>query len=182
LGVKARFLPHSWVDPPDLLPAFPAGPLTVVTYLPEGRAEFYGSKAVLQVTRALPDVRVLVVGARVLPAPVPANVSLLGWVDDMAPVYARSHLLLRLPRHDGLAFMVQEALAHGRHAVWTYPFENTHMATTPEAAIEAVGALCRQHAAGTLPLNEAGAADVRCRFAAERIRSDLLLGFESVLS
>jgi glycosyltransferase involved in cell wall biosynthesis len=181
LGVQARWLPHSWVEAPTVLPPLPPGPLTVLAYLPEARAAFYGGETILRVATALPEVRVLVVGARSLPWPVPANVCLLGWVGDMAPVYARSHVLLRLPRHDGLAFMVQEALAYGRYAVWTYPFPDTIQAYTPEAALAAVRDLCERHAAGELALNAAGAARVRGRFSAERIRADLLAGFEDVL-
>jgi hypothetical protein len=181
LGVHARWLPHSWVEPPPTPPLLPDGPLTVLTYLPDGRAGFYGREVVLRVAAALPDACVLVAGARSVPESTPANVCPLGWVEDMGGVYARSHVLLRMPRHDGLAFMVQEALAYGRHAVWNYPFHGALHAPTPTAAVEAVRALHRRYMAGDLRLNEQGAARIRCRFTAARIRSDLLAGFAKVI-
>ncbi|MGD9890224.1 MAG: hypothetical protein AB7N70_34495 [Dehalococcoidia bacterium] len=176
LGVDARWLPHSWVDAPATLPPLPApgaAPFTVLTYLPEQRAAFYGGATVLHLARALPDVQVLVTGAASLPWDLPANVRCLGWVDEMAPVYAQSHVLLRLPRHDGLSFMVQEALAFGRYAVWNYPFQGAIQAGNGDAAIAGIRDLARRHAEGYLPLNEAGATYVRERFSAGRIRADL---------
>ena len=187
LGVRTTWRPHSWVVAPATLPPLPSHgggqtPFTVLTYLPERRAAFYGAAAVCRLAAALPDVRVLVVGARTLAGGAPANVRCLGWVERMAPIYAEAHVLLRLPRHDGLAFMVQEALAHGRYAIWNHPFPGAIQATTPEAATAAVEMLWQRHAAGELPLNEAGADYTRARFSPARIRADLLAGFSEVLA
>jgi hypothetical protein len=176
LGVTARWLPHSWVEPPDRLPPLPSpgeSPFTLLAYLPEQRAAFYGAAAVFAVARALPEARLLVVGASSLPDGVPPNVRCLGWVEDMTPLYARTHALLRLPRHDGLSFMVQEALALGRHTIWTYPFPGALRVAGAEEAIAAAAALARRHASGCLSFNETGAAHVRERYARDRIRADL---------
>jgi hypothetical protein len=183
IGVRARWLPHSWVDPPAVLPPLPApddAPFTVLTYLPEGRADFYGGEAVRQLAAALPDVQVLVTGAPGLPWSAP-NVRCLGWVDEMAPLYARTHVLVRLPRHDGLAFMVQEALAFGRYAVWSYPFPGVLHAAGAEQAIAAVRQLRARHNRSDLPLNQAGAEHVRERFNRGRIRADLRAGLGALL-
>jgi len=184
LGVRARWLPHVWVDAPTTIPPLPApgeAPFTLLTYLPQGRGDFYGGEAVRRLALALPEARVLVTGARSLLWGAP-NVRCLGWVEEMAPLYASCHALLRLPRHDGLAFMVQEALALGRHAVWSYPFPGVAHAPTPDAAIAAVRSLADRHARGELPANEAGATHVRDRFNRARIRSDLLAGFREALA
>ena len=182
LGVRARWLPHSWVAPPSTLPPLPRDePFTLLTYLPAGRFAFYGGNAVLALARALPDVRVLVAGADALPCPAPPNVACLGWVREMAPVYARCHALLRLPRHDGLSFMVQEALAAGRYALWSYPLEGVDQVHGAADAIAVTRALAERHARGGLPLNETGAAYVRAQFAAARVRANLLDGFARVL-
>jgi hypothetical protein len=174
LGVTARWLPHSWVEPPERLPPLPtpeASPFTLLAYLPEKRAAFYGAAAVFAVARALPDARVLVAGSSSLPGDVPANVSFLGWVREMTPLYVRVHALLRLPRHDGLSFMVQEALALGRYAIWPYPFTGAIRATGAAEAVAAAAELGRRHVAGCLSLNEAGAAHVREQYARDRIRA-----------
>jgi putative intracellular protease/amidase len=183
LGMRAHWLPHSWVDAPPTVPPLSApdqAPFTALAYLPADREAFYGGEAVRRLALALPDVRVLVVGTGRLPWTAP-NVTALGWVNEMAPVYARCHALVRLPAHDGLAFMVQEALAHGRHAVWRYPFEGVVQVDAPDDAIAAVRALRDRHHRGDLAPNERGAAYVRERFNRRRIRSDLLAGFAQAL-
>lgn len=208
LGVPARWRPHSWVEPPAQLPALPST-FTLLAYLPEGRQAFYGAAVVLAAARALPAARVLVVGARRLDGDVPANVRCLGWVEEMGRVYAEAHVLLRLPEHDGLAFSVQEALAHGRYALWNQPFAEalreddeddeddvanrvrstagearndlTLYATDVAEAIRQIEALQRRHERGALPLNEAGAAAVRRRFGRERIRAELRAGLLDVI-
>jgi hypothetical protein len=184
LDVRARWLPHSWVDAPPALPPLPpsdASPLTLLTYLPEKRPAFYGGEAVLRLARTLPEVEVLVTGARSLPWPAPPNVRCLGWVEDMAPLYARAHALLRLPRHDGLSFMVQEALVFGRYAIWSYPFPGAILAKIAGQAIAAVRDLSCRHTEGSLRLNETGAAHVRERFSRGRIRADLRAALAEVL-
>jgi hypothetical protein len=182
LGVRARWLPHSWVEP-AVPPPLPPGPLTVIAYLPDGRFDFYGGDAVLTVARALPDVRVLVAGATALPSPRPPNVTPLGWVDDMAALYARSHALLRLPAHDGLSFMVQEALALGRYALWNQPppFAGVEHVAGVEPAVAVLRALAARQAAGALAPNADGMAAVRTRFSARAIRAGLLARFTTVL-
>ncbi|MGH2587773.1 MAG: hypothetical protein ACRDJE_22860 [Dehalococcoidia bacterium] len=184
LGVCARWLPHSWVDAPPAMPPLPrsdASPFTLLTYLPEKRAAFYGGEAVLRLARALPEVEVLVTGTRSLTWPAPPNVRCLGWVEDMAPLYARAHALLRLPHHDGLSFMVQEALAFGRYAVWTHAFPGAIAARNPDQAIAAVRALSCNHAEGSLRLNETGATHVREHFSRERIRTGLRAALAEVV-
>lgn len=184
LGVRARWRPHSWVDPPVALPPLPpAGTsrFTVLAYLPVTREAFYGGDAIVRLASAVPQIDVLVVGTESLPWPAPPNLRCLGWVAEMAPLYARAHALVRLPRHDGLSFMVQEALAFGRYAVWSYPFEGANQATSADAAIVIVRDLSERHAAGSLALNEAGAEYVRTGYSAGRIRADLHAGFAEVL-
>jgi len=179
IGVHAAWMPHSAVDAPERLPAFPET-FTVLAYLRPGRERFYGAEAVRAAATALPEAHVLVAGVEAL-AGAPANVRCLGWVADMPALYARSHVLLRLPAHDGLSFMVQEALAHGRYAVWNYPLTGAIPARDIDGAVAYLRRLAADHAAGALPLNVEGAAYVRERFAATRIRADLRRGLAAVI-
>lgn len=171
IGVRAEWVPHSAVTGPERLPPFPER-FTVLAYLRPGREEFYGAAAVRRVAVALPEAEVLVVGVDRL-AEAPANVRCLGWVTDMAPVYAAGHALLRLAAHDGLSFMVQEALAWGRWVVWNHPFPGVVEATTVDEACARMAALAARHRAGCLPLNEEGAAHVRAHYHPARIRDDI---------
>lgn len=179
VGIRATWLPHSAIDAPATLPPF-GDQFTVLAYLRAGREDFYGAAAVRRVAAALPAVRVLVAGCNYL-TEAPMNVTCLGWVDDMAPIYARSHVLLRLTAHDGLAFMVQEALAAGRYAVWNHPFPGTLTAGSAEQAAALIADLAGRHAAGSLSPNECGACHVRERFNRRRVIADLRAGLRAAV-
>ena len=172
LGITAHWTPHSAIDAPATVVPLPDS-ITVLAYLRAGRERFYGLEAVRQVATALPEVRVVVVGTDRLPGRVPPNVSVAGWVRDMAGVYAGATVLLRMTEHDGLAFMVQEALAHGRYAVWNHPFPGATLALDADQAVAGVRELYERWSTGHLMINEAGAAHVRERYNPRRIRDDL---------
>lgn len=180
IGVRAEWVPHSTVDASATVPPLPDGPFTVLTYLRPGREEFYGARAVRRVAASLPDAQVLVAGCERL-ADAPGNVRCLGWVEDMGPVYARCHALLRMTEHDGLAFMVQEALAHGRYAVWNHPFPGAIEAGDAEAACVGLGELAEQHHSGCLLPNVSGAEHVREHYNPARIRADIRRRLASVI-
>ncbi len=179
IGIRAEWVPHSAVAGPERLPPFPER-FTVLAYLRPGREEFYGAAAVRRVAAALPEAQVLVVGVERLAA-APANVRCLGWVAEMAPVYAAAHVLLRLAAHDGLSFMVQEALAWGRWVVWNHPFPGVLEAADVDEACARVAALAARHTSGQLPLNEEGAAHVRACYHPARIRDEIRRRLATVL-
>lgn len=180
LGVRATWVPHSWVRSSPPMP-LPSGPFTVVAYLPAARLRFYGAERINQIAAALPEARVLVVGTDTLPG-APPNVQPLGWVEGMEAVYRQAHALVRLPHHDGLAFMVQESLALGRYAVWNYPFPGAELAHTTAEAVVVLRRLMQQHQAGVLLPNQVGMTHTLERFSAARIRQELRDGFTSVLT
>jgi len=89
----------------------------------------YGSDIFLKLAQDLPKVRFLVVpGKDKQPSKLLArigqvsNVDFLGWKNDMLEVYRRSSALLRLTEHDGLSYMVVEALALGRQVIWSHNY------------------------------------------------------------
>lgn len=172
LGIVAHWTPHSAVDAPSRLPPLPER-FAVLSYLRPGREDFYGLNVLLRAARALPDVDFFVVGCERLPGATCQNLRCLGWQRDMAPVYARTHVLLRLAAHDGLSFMVQEALAFGRYAIWNHPFPGVIEAGDADEACRRLAMLVTRHRAGALPLNRAGAAHVRERYHPRRIRDEL---------
>lgn len=116
---------------------------TVLSYLPPAEHRFYGSELVRDLARKLPDTQFVVVGGWHDPAP-PANVKCLGFVRDMAAVYRRCSVLVRLTPHDGLPKMLLEALAYGRNVVWSRPFPHCHVAHHPAEALELLLALRNQ--------------------------------------
>jgi hypothetical protein len=154
----------------------PDAPLTVLTYLPEDKFEFYGAQIVYDLARRLPDVRLLVLASERRNRPAPPNVEFLGYHQDMEAVYARCHVLVRLADHDGMSQMVLEALGHGRYAVWNYALEGVLRASTADEAERHLRNLDAKLRAGALEPNEEGRAFVRRDFLGTTIADRLCEG------
>jgi hypothetical protein len=145
---------HAPHEPPPLPTEF-----RVLTYLPTRRFEFYGGAVMLEVARRLPHVQFDVVasgGDHVQSAP--PNIRWHGWVEDMAARYARATVVVRIPRHDGLAATVVEGLLHARHVIYIHevPFVRTIWPATADALTDALGDLQGAHRSGHLAPNLAG--------------------------
>lgn len=136
----------------------------IVTYLPEPRRDFYGAERVYDLARRFPRVPFLVLGPGDVDPMAPANVSFVGHVTDVPSRLDASTVLLRLTQHDGMSVLVLEALARGRHAIWTHPFPGVHHAESTQAAYECLTHMIEQHRHGTLALNTAGRAFVAQNF------------------
>jgi len=161
-GVDAETVPFPAMAlaPPPTAPPMPER-FRVLTYLPAGsgpRFAFYGGPQILEAARALPDVEFAVIGASVMDADVPANVELLGRVDDPATEYARSSVVVRMVEHDAIGGTVCEGLMYGRHVIYTYDVPHTVRVAFGDvgALIGAIGALHERHRTGSLELNRAG--------------------------
>ncbi|GBD24471.1 hypothetical protein HRbin29_02149 [bacterium HR29] len=172
LGIAAEErplpLPIAWGEPVPLPETF-----RVLVYLPERPWEPYDVEGTLAVMRALPDVPFLVVGGYVPPAPLP-NVEALGFVPNMAEVYRRTSVLLRLTHHDGRSHSVIEALSFGRYVVWTYGLPGVVRVSGPAEAAAAIARLrAEAHGLNERGLEEAARyrAEVLVPEAVERLRS-----------
>ncbi len=156
--------------------------LTVLTYLPAARPEFYGRSRVFRLATRLPEVRFLVAGNTGPDVAAPPNVAFLGWAAAMEQTYPRCSALLRLTDHDGLSFMVLEALAAGRHVIWNHPLPGVIEARDEEAALAALQDLQARQRAGRLTANDCGRHAVLERYAPERVRREILSRFDAILS
>lgn len=179
-GVSADIVPLSPIgDEPEL--PLPDGQFTVLSYLPDHKFEFYGGPAVYAAAAALPDVRFIVVGGDGAVHPAPPNVTMLGTIDDMSSIYARTHVLLRFPQHDGLSYMVLEALNCGRHVVWTHPIATGRVARTSDEVVLRVRELRDAFAAGTLAVNDAGRQHVRKTYGRETVRRRIVAAIRAAV-
>lgn len=151
------------------LRARPAPP-AVLTYLPDDRADFYGAPVVYALARRFPDVPFAVVAGTQEKQPAIPNVTYLGWVTGMAPLYEQYPILLRVARHDGLPKMVLEALACGNQVIFEYPFAGCWHARTEEEASAALG----QIIAAGCPINRPGHEFVAQHYDAEQLVAALL--------
>ena len=180
LGISATTLSVGAVDaspPPAPLPKV----FRALTYLPEPRRAFYGEQRVYELARRLPGVTFTVLGPGGVDPNAPPNVIFTGLVDDVAARIDSSSVLLRLTDHDGMSILVLEALARGRHVIWTHRYPGVAGATTTEEAYEELARLIGAHQAGTLAHNAEGRdfvkrhfnpADITGRF--ERHMNDLV--------
>ena len=137
---------------------------TVLAYAVDDRGDLYGLDFILELARRRPDIPFLLLAATPNDA-LPANVTALDWVEDTREVMSQSTLYIRPTSHDGLSNLVLEALAFGRHVMWTHPFPGVDVIDSVEAAQVRIDELHRQHVEGKLhsePRGQGGRArDVR---------------------
>jgi len=151
--------------------------LTVLTYLPDKKPGFYGSKIIYKLAEELRDAKFLVVagtgeGQQKLP-----NVEYLGWVTDMVSIYHRSSALVRILEHDGQSLMVLEALAKGRHVIYNYQIPHCHYATDFEGALEIL-----ERIKSNPEVNVAGSEFVRTKFNQKTIIGNIKQIYDSLLT
>jgi glycosyltransferase involved in cell wall biosynthesis len=168
-GIAASTVPLSVVDAVPSIP-LPPPPLTILSYLPSRKFEFYSGSTVLSLASRFPDVHFIVVGDDGVDRGASKNVEFLGYQRQIDVVYARSHALLRLPRHDGLSYMVLEALNHGRQVIWNLPFETVRMGRTENEVACHIRELRAAVTAGTLALNTRGRDVVHATHSGARVR------------
>jgi len=153
LGCELIPLPSARVpDGPSPLPT----EFSVLVYMPVvDRGQLYGLDRILSAARALPHIPFVLVGlydGTIEDAP--PNLEIHGRVPDLGEFYRRATVVWRPVRHDGLSFMVMEAMGHGRHVLWTYPFRGCIRVETAEDAIHEIERLHAEHMVGRLTINQ----------------------------
>jgi len=158
LGVSCDLVPLPSARVPDRPSPLPRE-FCVLVYVPSvERSELYGLDRILEAAEELPQVRFELVGLR--DGPVrnpPPNIRFHKRVPDMARFYKLASVVWRPARHDGLSWMVLEALGHGRHVLWTYPFPGCVQASSASEATAHILRLYELHQEGRLEINRAGA-------------------------
>ena len=101
------------------IPPFPER-ASVLAYLPDSRYEFYGGKIVERLASESPSVNFVgIASSRRSWLP---NLQYLPWQSSLGDVWRDISILLRVTKHDGLPWMVLEALAKGRQVIFSYSF------------------------------------------------------------
>lgn len=134
LGVEAdvsRLLPRSVNADISPLPDKPAA----LVYLPAGAEDFYRIDIVRTLAELHPSTPFYVVANDGHCAgDCPPNMRFLGEVSDMDGLYRKSTVLIRICEHDSLSAMVLEALARGRHVIYSETFPHTQHARNAGSA------------------------------------------------
>ncbi|PKM86808.1 MAG: hypothetical protein CVU87_11005 [Firmicutes bacterium HGW-Firmicutes-12] len=102
----------------------------VLTYIPNGREEFYNLDMVINLASEFTDVNFIVVGndgKNVQDRQLFKNISFKGYVSkqEMDEIYSKVSILIRLPIHDGFSMMVIEAMAKGKTVIYRMNQEGT---------------------------------------------------------
>lgn len=103
---------------------------TVLSYIPEGRENFYGYSVITRLVNELPDISFLVSSNSGKGLENHPNLHYLGRVASADKLLDQASCLLRYVQHDGLGKMIIEALGKGRHVIWIYEFPFCHKATS----------------------------------------------------
>jgi glycosyltransferase involved in cell wall biosynthesis len=182
MGLTCEYVPITWVPPVKHLSPLPEK-FSVLSYLPDtSRVNLYGIDQVLEVARKMPHVRFTIAGlnpGQTLRAP--ANVTVRQHIPNLEQLFRETTVMWRPARHDGLSFTALEALAHGRHVIWSYPFTGALLsrdAETSQAELERLFAL---HKANALDVNVAGAEFVARNFSPATIRDELLSRWRTII-
>ena len=182
LGLRCEYVQASFVEPVKEIAPLPEK-FSVLAYVPDReKAKLYGWNQIVEVANALRSVEFNVVGLREgerLEAP--PNVKLHGWARYMRPHLERATVLWRPVEHDGLSFMVLEALSEGRHVIYSYPFEGCVQAKTVAEAQHDLKRLASLHDSKTLGINSAGIQSITERFTPTKVRGELLRRWEEII-
>lgn len=182
VGLNCEYVQASFVEgvrqPAPLVEQF-----SVLAYIPSAeKRELYGWDQILTVAKALPLMEFKIVGLQTRESlEAPRNVRVQGWTNDMASVLRQSTVLWRPVQHDGLSFMVLEALAQGRHVLYSYPLRGCTHVSNVEATIRELKRLASMHDSRMLGLNAAGLEAVDQEYSTERVRESLLLRWEKII-
>jgi hypothetical protein len=183
LGVKAKVMPLTPAAFPEKVNEIPQK-FVVLTYLPPGKEGFYGGDGLLKLAIQFPEIVFLAAAS----SPTernpdwPSNLIPIGWVNDMAELYREVMVLVRLTQHDGLSFMVLEALAHARYVLWSYPLTGATCIRNYEEAAWALSELYHSFSEGQLTLNWAGREHVEKNFSPDVVWKQIDQGIRTILA
>jgi hypothetical protein len=183
MGLVCEYVPTTWVETPATIQPMPKQ-FSVVAHLSSAaRVELYGIDHLFEAARRLPHIQFHVVG--ILPGETlraPANVTVHGRVPSMIPLIEQASVLWRPARHDGLSFVALEALGHGRHVLWSYPFTGSVVAKDATSGYEEIQRLHQLHMEGQLQINQRGADYVATHFSPAVIREGILSRWKRILT
>jgi len=182
MGLRCEYVQASFVQPvQDPLPL--PDNFSVLVYVPgKEKSKLYGWHQILEVAGSLPSVTFAVVGLqRGENLSAPPNVKLHGWISNVTPFLQRASVLWRPVQHDGLSFMVLEALAQGRHVLYSHPFPGCIQVNSASQARAELQRLLVLQGSHTLRLNRDGMQSIARDFAPEKVRADLLRRWEEII-
>lgn len=181
MGLACEYVQASFVEPVPTPAPLPKKFSVLVYVASVEKQALYGWDRMAEVADKLRSVEFNLVGLeRGQTLKGPPNIKVHNRV-HLAPFLAKSTVLYRPVRHDGLSFMVLEALAHGRHVLYSYPLSACIQVTDVETACVELLRLQRMHESGALGPNWAGIELIERDYRPDKVRADLLRRWEKVI-
>jgi glycosyltransferase involved in cell wall biosynthesis len=171
-GISAQYMPIVGVNPAPGT-EIAKDRFEVLSYLPEPLRDFYGRRHVYEVASRMPDVNFLIIGAGAPDVLAPANVKFFGWLSDIAPLFDRCAMLLRVPDHDGMSLLVLEALSLGRFVAWKYPISGAQQVVTPDDTVNYINELRKRLAIDRTAYNREGIEFITNAYQEQRVSVDV---------
>lgn len=183
LGVSCELVPLPAARAPRCPSDMPSR-FSALVYVPDSnRSDLYGLDQILSVARELPSVPFELVGLQCgTITDAPKNLRIHGRIGDLTEFYRNAVVVWRPTRHDGLSQMVMEALGHGRHVLWSYPFPGCLMAENAQDACEHISRLQAEHSRGRLGINRDGVDAMANDYFPQRVKRNILTRLEKILS
>jgi hypothetical protein len=183
LGINAKIVNFASFDKQFELKMPSSEKLTVLTYIPSVRSDFYGIEMILETARELTEVDFLIAGTEALEyQPLPSNVRALGWVKNMDEVYDRAHVSIRIPEHDGLSTFILESLARGKQVIYKYAFDHCRKAVSKEELLNELRLMKDEFISGNMKLNSGGASFIASEFNREKILGELTFKIREIVA
>jgi len=141
----------------------------------------YGLDRILQVARNVPQVPFELVGWKAGQiSSAPHNLQVHKRIRNLEELYKRSSVVWRPVRHDGLSFMVREALGYGRHVLYTYPFIGCVQVNGVDDAQKEILRVFDLHRQGRLEINYVGQQAVSKNYACGLLKQEILSRLEAL--
>ena len=183
LGLSCECVPLPSAIIPEKPVALPAKFCVLVHVPVVDLGYLYGLDRILHVAQNLPHISFELVGLKrgeILHPP--ANLKIHGRVSHLAEFYKKASVVWRPVRHDGLSFMVREALGYGRHVLYTYPLPGCVQVSGCFDAQAEISRLYGLHKMGHLFINEAGLQVVAKNYAKLPLKREILNRLEDLLA
>lgn len=146
--------------------------LTVLSYIPNKRSDFYGMRTMIRMAEKLPSVQFLIAGTDGQDyAPLPPNMKALGWVEKMDDIYDQTHVCVRFTEHDGLSNFILESLARGKEVIYRNHFDHCKYCPNEDQVIAQIQEFESELKNGSDLLNPDGA-----KFIHDHFNSKVILG------
>lgn len=137
IKIKSEVLSFLWLKPNDKNLKKPQN-FSCISYLGKGREDFYGWEIIKAAAKELIEVKFYIVGTDGGNLEHVPNIEFCGWLnqDEMLKIYSESSVYIRVPKHDGYAHFIGEALSKGLDVIWNYPHPIGYLADNKATLIQ----------------------------------------------